>query len=48
MVDKIYVKKQIKKAKDFGYPDSVILAIKNAKSEIQIDNIMHDAKNLYL
>lgn len=43
-----YKKAMIRLAEDFNYPASVIEAIKNAKSEIQIDNILHDAKNLYL
>ena len=38
----------IKIAKDFHYPQSVIDAIKSAKNEIQIGNILHDARIKYL
>lgn len=37
-------KKQIQVAKDLCYGDAVISKIKNAKSEMEIDRIMVDAR----
>lgn len=49
-----YVKDAVQIAKDLLYPEEVIEKIEEAKSEIQVDNILHDARktirdgNIYL
>lgn len=43
-----YQRYALKAAKDFNYPESVMEAIKKAENEIQIGNIMHDARIKYL
>lgn len=38
----------LRACKDFCYPETVYNCVKKAKSESEIEQIMHDARNKYL
>lgn len=38
----------LRACKDFGYPEEVYKRVKKAKTEAEIEQIMHDARNKYL
>lgn len=43
-----YRKSALRACKDFCYPETVYNRVKKAKSESEIEQIMHDARNKYL
>lgn len=43
-----YRKFALRACKDFYYPEEVFRRVKKAKSESEIEQIMHDARNKYL
>ena len=43
-----YRKFALRACKDFYYPEEVYRRVENAKSEAEIEQIMHDARNKYL
>lgn len=43
-----YRKRALRACKDFYYPEEVYRRVKKAKSEAEIEQIMHDARNKYL
>ena len=43
-----YRKFALRACKDFYYPEEVCNRVKKAKSESEIEQIMHDARNKYL
>lgn len=44
----VYRKFALRACKDFYYPEEVYRRVKKAKSEAEIEQIMHDARNKYL
>ena len=46
-IDAVERRRYIRTARQLGYPEDVILQIKNATSEIQCDRIMMDARKRY-
>lgn len=43
-----YRKFALRACKDFYYPEEVYRRVKKAKTEAEIEQIMHDARNKYL
>ena len=43
-----YRKRALRACKDFGYPEEVYSRVKRAKTEGEIERIMHTARNTYL